>query len=98
MSDINLEKLKKQERIRRKNREKCFDAIKKLCLKKIEIVAKTGNSTCLTFKVPMFMFGYPSYKIEKATDYLIKKIEKRGFNTFLYKKNELIIFWNLDDE
>lgn len=98
MSDININKLKKQEKERRKIREKCFDNIKNMALKKIELVAKTGLTNCVLFRVPMFILGEPSYDIKQCTNYLIKKLEKRGFKAILFQEIDLLIYWNLDDE
>ena len=97
MSDININKLRKQQQERNKNKEKCFDVIKNMCLKKIELASKTGKTNSVLFKIPLIMFGYPSYKLESCAKYLIEKIEKRGFKTLLFSQRELIIFWNLDE-
>lgn len=96
MSDVNIKKLRKEDKLRKKNRQKCFDKIKTMCLNKIAFVSKTGNATSIVFRVPMIMLGYPSYKMSSCTSYLTKKIEKRGFKVILLNEMDLLIYWNLD--
>ena len=95
MDDINIKKLKKEEILRRKNREKCFDKIKKMCLNKINITSQTGK-TNVWFEIPSFIMGYSSYNIDNCCEYLIKKIQNRGFKTILFKPNILYIYWKFD--
>lgn len=94
MNDININQLKKEAELRRQNKKKCFDKIKLMCLAKIKLIAKTGE-THVWFNIPLFLLGHTSYKIENCSKYLIKKLEKRGFKTRLFDPNLLYIFWEI---
>ena len=89
---INIEKLKKDAEEKKKFRKKCYKKILEMCLSKIEIVAKT-ETTKTWYEIPAFVFGYPSYKIEEASKYVMKKLEENGFKVFFLKPNIIFINW-----
>lgn len=89
---INIEKLKKDAEEKKKYKKKCFKKILEMCLSKIEIVAKT-DTTNTWYEIPVFVFGYPSYKIEEASKYVMKKLEENGFKVFFLKPNIIFINW-----
>ena len=89
---INIEKLKKDAEEKKKFRKKCYKKILEMCLCKIEIVAKT-DVTNTWFEIPSFVFGFPSYKIQDASKYIMKKLEVNGFKVFFLKPNILLINW-----
>ena len=94
MTDINLKDLRKMAKLREENKIKCFKKIKIMCLNKIRIIAKT-EKTNVWFVIPLFLLGYTSYKIEECSEYLIGKLEKRGFKTKLFEPNLLYIYWEI---
>ena len=89
---ISIEKLKKDAEEKKKYKKKCFKKIFEMCLSKIEIVAKT-NTTNTWYEIPIFIFGFPSYNIEEASEYVTKKLEKNGFKVFFLKPNIIFINW-----
>ena len=89
---INIEKLRKDAEEKKKFRKKCYKKILEMCLCKIEIVAKT-ETTNTWYEIPSFVFGYPSYKIEEASRYVMKKLEENGFKVFFLKPNIIFINW-----
>lgn len=89
---INIEKLRKDAEERKRFKKKCFKKLLDMCLTKIEIVAITdANNTW--FEIPSFIFGYPSYKVNEAADYIIKKLVKNGFKVNFLNPNLLFINW-----
>ena len=90
---INVDKLKKDAEERKKFKKKCFKKILELCLRKIEIVAKT-DIISTWFEIPVFMLGYPSYEIEDSANYIMKKLRKNGFKVFFLKPTDIIIFFD----
>ena len=95
MTDINIKKIQMEQNMRRKNREKCFEIIKNMCLKKIALVSKIGTANSVLFKVPPFILGQPSYDTEKCIKYLVKKMQKRGFKTMVIDKTNILIYWHV---
>ena len=89
---INIEKLKKDAEEKKKFKKKCYKKILEMCLNKIEIVAKTDTNNTW-FEIPVFLFGYPSYKIEDASNYVMKKLKDNGFKVFFLNPNLLFINW-----
>lgn len=92
---INVDKLKKDAEERKKFKKKCFKNILELCLKKIEIVAKT-NITNTWFEIPVFLLGFPSYEIDDSAEYIMKQLKKNGFKVYFLKPNFLFINWLIE--
>ena len=92
---INVNKLKKDAKKRKKYKKKCFKKILDMCLRKIEIVAKT-NTISTWFEIPVFVLGFPSYTIDDSAEYIMEKLKKNGFKVFFLKPNFLFINWMID--
>lgn len=89
---INIEKLKKDAEERKRYKKRCFKKLLEMCLIKIEIVAVTDAKTTW-FEIPSFIFGYPSYNITEAAEYILKKLKKNGFKVNFLHPNLLFINW-----
>ena len=80
---INIEKLKKDAEERKRYKKRCFKKLLEMCLIKIEIVAVTDAKTTW-FEIPSFIFGYPSYDITEAAEYILKKLKKNGYSLVIW--------------
>jgi len=90
---INISKLKAEARKRKKFKKECFRKILEMCLNKIEIVSKTGV-TKSWFEIPVFLLGYPTYKMSECSKYIIKKLKNDGFKTNFIDPNLILIDWS----
>ena len=45
-------------------------------------------------EIPFYIFGYPIYDVKDCSKFLIKKLEKNGFNVNFLDPNILLIDWN----
>ena len=52
------------------------------------------NKTDIILTTPIFMFGYPSYDVFKATVYLQRQLEMNGFSVVRITDDKLHVSWH----
>lgn len=80
--------------------EKKRKEIKKQIYKKIydELCRKIRNSVSIGHKqiilnVPRYLFGYPTYDLQKATEYMKRQFEHSGFTVHIVGPGEIYVSW-----
>ena len=91
---ISVNDIKKSKKKTNEFKKSCFKHILELINNKIKLISKTEFKSTF-YEIPLFVIGYPIYSIDEAKDYLIPKLEKRGFEMSFLNPNILIINWNL---
>lgn len=75
---ITLRELYQMRQDKQKNRTLCFDKVVELCHRRIRNVASYGGLNTF-YEVPGMLVGYPLFRVQDATAYLIEALRKVGF-------------------
>jgi hypothetical protein len=78
-----------------KNTE-CFEKVVDSCHKKIVAQTKNNKQHCF-YEVPMYVFGFPIFDLNKCIEYLINSLESDGFFVKYYFPKYLYISWDFDE-
>ena len=90
---VNINDLKKAEKLKKENKINCYNKIYHLVSNKIKLIAST-NKKSTWYEIPFYIFGYPIYDVKDCSKFLIKKLKKNGFNVNFLDPNILLIDWN----
>ena len=94
MSSLNINSLYETMYGRNIKRYEKFDDILKKIHNRIKYNAKNEKTFCF-FQIPEFIIGVPLYNIEDLKEYLIKSLQKDGFEYIYIDPNWLFITWEL---
>ena len=78
-----------------KNTE-CFEKVVESCHKKITSQTRNNKLNCF-YEVPMYVFGFPIFDINKCIEYLKNSLEADGFLVKYYFPKYLYISWDFDE-
>lgn len=89
---IRADDVNKLEKVRADTKKELYKAIHLDFCKKIKAAA-TMNNKQVFLTTPVFMFGYPSYDIKKATVYIRRQLELSGFVATMISDNQIHVSW-----
>ena len=89
---IKADDINKLEKARSDTKKKLYVAIHLDFCKKIKAAAAMNNKQVF-LTTPVFMFGYPSYDVKKATVYIRRQLELSGFNAIMISDNQIHVSW-----
>jgi hypothetical protein len=89
---IRADDVIKLEKIRSDTKKQLYTAIHLDFCKKIKAAAAMNNRQVF-LTTPVFMFGYPSYDVKKATVYIRRQLELSGFNAIVISDNQIHVSW-----
>jgi hypothetical protein len=89
---VKAEDLIKKQKEREDRKYLTFEKIYELVEKKI-CTASAGDFYYTWFQVPEMLIGLPLYSRNECQQYIIKKLEKNGFETEFFEPNILLIKW-----
>ena len=89
---IKANDLNKLEKARSDTKKELYKAIHLDFCKKIKASASMNNKQVF-LTTPVFMFGYPSYDVKKATMYIRRQLELSGFNAIIISENQIHVSW-----
>ena len=76
---------------------KVYEKVLGYCFRKIREHVLRDQKFCF-FPVPEYLPGFPLYNITHCTLFIIKKLNKAGFNTKYIPPNVIYIFWNVQND
>ena len=91
---MSLEHIIKIEDDRHLRQNELYNKIYGLVTDKINKYVQLGAKTCF-YKVPQFIFGYPLINIEKTMDFLLRKLNHKGFVAFQQDHQTIYISWEI---
>lgn len=94
MSSLNINSLYETIYENNLKRYEKFDNILKKLHNRIKHTAKNEKTFCF-FQIPEFIIGVPLYNIEDLKEYLIKSLQKDGFEYMYIDPNWLFINWEI---
>lgn len=92
MKDDFLKQLHKERQFITNQNNEIIQFILDLCLKNIKML----NSSAITsfiYDVPVFLPGFPLYKIDEISIAVNKKLKKIGLKTLYIEPNKIYISW-----
>ena len=94
MNKLNINELIEYSKKEELNKLKLFNELLGHCHKRIKHCAKNRKLECI-YEVPVYTFGYPLYKHNEASDFIVNALKENGFiiNTF---DRYIHISWNFD--
>lgn len=94
MSSLNINSLYETMYERNLKRYQKFDDILKRLHNRIRYHAKNEKTYCF-FQIPEFIIGIPLYNVDDLKEYLIKSLQKDGFQYMYIEPNWLFVSWEL---
>ena len=94
MSSLNINSLYETIYERNLKRYEKFDDILRKLHNRIKYNAKNEKTFCF-FQIPEFIIGVPLYDIEDLKEYLMKALQKDGFQYMYIDPNWLFVTWEL---
>lgn len=94
MSSLNINSLYETMYEKNIKRYQKFDDILKRLHNRIKYHAKNEKTFCF-FQIPEFIIGVPLYNIDDLKEYLIKSLQKDGFEYMYIEPNWLFVTWEL---
>tara|TARA_Y100001958_G_C21236339_1_gene562859 strand:- start:1364 stop:1795 length:432 start_codon:yes stop_codon:yes gene_type:complete len=94
MSSLNINSLYETMYERNLKRYQKFDDILRKLHNRIRYHAKNEKTFCF-FQIPEFIIGVPLYNIDDLKEYLIKSLQKDGFEYMYIDPNWLFVTWEL---
>ena len=94
MSSLNINSLYETMYERNLKRYQKFDDILKRLHNRIRYHAKNEKTYCF-FQIPEFIIGIPLYNVDDLKEYLIKSLQKDGFEYMYIEPNWLFVTWEL---
>jgi hypothetical protein len=91
---ISAHDLRERDRIKREARKEVFKTILSKICTKIDM-AYTMRRTETTIEVPEFMFGFPAYNHEFATDYTSRQLRRLGYRTSTLGAGKIHVAWGV---
>jgi hypothetical protein len=52
-----------------------------------------SNAPYIVYEVPTYVFGYPLFSIQEASEFLIREYSKAGYWVWLVEEKYLVISW-----
>lgn len=74
----------------------CFEKVVESCHKKIMSQTKSNKQNCF-YEVPMYVFGFPIFDLNKCIEYLINSLESDGFLVKYFFPKYLYISWDFEE-
>lgn len=74
---LSLSELYDMKKKKEVNRTKSFDYIIELCHRRIRNIASYGGMNCF-YEIPGLLIGYPLYRLDECTSYVIEKLRSSG--------------------
>lgn len=93
---ISVNDIKKSKKKKNDFKKTCFKHILELINNKIKLVSKTESKSTF-YEIPLFIIGFPIYTVEEVVEYIIPKLEKKGFEISFLNPNFLFINWDLSN-
>tara|TARA_Y100000389_G_scaffold191389_1_gene217513 strand:+ start:1380 stop:1811 length:432 start_codon:yes stop_codon:yes gene_type:complete len=94
MSSLNINTLYETMYGRNIKRYQKFDDILKRLHNRIKYHAGNEKTYCF-FQIPEFIIGVPLYNINDLKEYLVKSLQKDGFEYMYIEPNWLFVTWEL---
>ena len=82
---VNINDLKKAEKLKKENKINCYNNIYHLVSNKIKLIANT-NKKSTWYEIPFYIFGYPIYDVKDCSKFLIEN---------LFSNNDFSEIWAL---
>ena len=89
---LSANDLKERDRIKREARKEVFKSILTRICNKIDL-AYTLRRTETIIEVPEFLFGFPAYNHEFATDYTSRQLRRLGYRTSTLGLGKIHVAW-----
>jgi hypothetical protein len=94
MSSLDINSLYETMYSRNIKRYEKFDDILKKLHNRVTYNAKNEKTYCF-FQIPEFIIGVPLYNVEDLKEYLMKSLQKDGFEYMYIEPNWLFVNWEL---
>jgi len=94
MSSLDINSLYETMYSRNIKRYEKFDDILKKLHNRVTYNAKNEKTYCF-FQIPEFIIGVPLYNVEDLKEYLMKSLQKDGFEYMYLEPNWLFVNWEL---
>lgn len=91
---ITIDKIKQIEERRRKVRKETYTKIYEQFCRKIQ-AAVNANQKSVILQVPVFLIGYPTYNIEKASAYVKRQLLLGGFSIRNIDNLQFCVTWHI---
>ena len=88
ISDLNTERTKKM-----KLKEEIYSKILEKCHNRIKMSAASNDLGYCFYNIPKYIYGIPIYDYESCLIYLVKSLDKNGFDLKYTHPNLLFISW-----
>lgn len=92
MKNDFLKELHKERQFITNQNNDIIQAIFDLCIKNIKLLNSTGITNFI-YEVPVFLLGFPLYKIDEVSIGINKKLKKTGLKTLYIEPNKIYISW-----
>lgn len=89
---LSAHDLKERDRIKREARKEIFKTILTRICNKIDL-AYTLRRTESIVEVPEFIFGFPAYNHEFATEYTSRQLRRLGYRTSVLGPGKIHVAW-----
>ncbi len=96
-NNFSIDSILKEQELRNNKIIKIYDYIYSKTEFIIKKSVKMGQSYCY-YDVPNFIFGYPAFNQNEATQYILNKLTENGFVPFLIRDNYICITWPVPDK
>jgi hypothetical protein len=93
MSLINIDELHTEQDHKQKLKEEVYEAVLKICHRRIIATSKIDNVKYCFFQVPSYIYGIPLYDFKQCILYLVTALNKNGFEIKYTHPNLLYISW-----
>lgn len=75
---ISLSELYDMKKKKETHRTRSFDHVMGLCHRRIRNIASYGGMNCF-YEIPGVLLGYPLYRLDECTEYVVDKLRGTGF-------------------
>ena len=89
---INVQDIARIDVHRRKIKKEMYTKMYEQFCRKIKQNVEVGNKQ-VHLRVPTFLFGYPTFDVARAADYLKRQLELGGFKVSVVSQIDFIVSW-----
>ena len=90
---LTIKELHKIEDKKNKIKKDTYTHLYEDCCRKIRSAASL-NEKQIFLKIPRYIFGYPTFDVEKASMYINRQLVNGGFHVIQISSDELYVSWD----
>ena len=90
---LTIKELQKLEDKKNKIKKDTYIHLYEECCRKIRSAASL-NEKQIFLKIPRYIFGYPTFDVEKASTYIMRQLVNGGFHAMQISSDELYVSWD----